>query len=204
MKKRSIKILLLGDPSVGKTSLQIRFEDGYFPLEYIPTVFNSYSAELVVENITFRIVIFDTNGNEDYDRIRHLSYPGTDVVLLCFSLVSRETFYHIKTKWIKEIRQYQPNSHCILVGLKSDLKRDFALNQDQMNSNEAESNEIKDQTPISTSEIEQMKDDINADYFFECSSLADIKVTEIFETACEIMIHNYHEVKKKRTKCIIS
>lgn len=204
MKKKSIKILLLGDPSVGKTSLKIRFESGEFPLQYIPTVFNSYADELVVENISFQILIFDTNGNEDYDRIRHLSYLGTDVALLCFSLVSRETFYHIKTKWIKEIRQYQPKSHCILVGLKSDLKRDFALNQDQLNSNGEASNEIKDLTPISTSEIEQMKDDINADYFFESSSLAGIKVTEIFETACKIMIHNYHEVKKKRSKCIIS
>ncbi|KAG9319018.1 hypothetical protein KVV02_003516, partial [Mortierella alpina] len=68
--------------------------------------------------------LWDTAGQEDYDRLRPLSYPQTDVFLICFSLVSPPSFENIKTNWFPEINHHVPNIPTILVGTKLDLRKD--------------------------------------------------------------------------------
>ena len=70
--------------------------------------------------------LFDTAGVEDYDRLRPLSYPQTDVFLVCFSLISPASFVNVAEKWVPEVEHHCPNTPIVLAGTKLDLRDDAA------------------------------------------------------------------------------
>src|ERR1700716_3104015 len=64
----------------------------------VSLVFDNYSANVMVDGKTISLGLWDTAGQEDYDRLRPLSYPQTDVFLICFSLVSPPSYENVRTK----------------------------------------------------------------------------------------------------------
>ena len=106
-------------------------------------MFDNYSANVMVDNKTISLGLWDTAGQEDYDRLRPLSYPQTDVFLICFSLVSPPSYENVRTKvtsahaalrdcrsltcvsqWFPEISHHAPQTSIVLVGTKLDLRED--------------------------------------------------------------------------------
>ena len=76
------------------------------------------------------LALWDTAGQEDYDRLRPLSYPDTHVILMCFAVDSPDSLENIPEKWNPEVRHFCPNVPIILVGNKKDLRNDPATRQE--------------------------------------------------------------------------
>ncbi|XP_022081985.1 ras-related C3 botulinum toxin substrate 3-like [Acanthaster planci] len=118
-----LKVLFEGDGGVGKTCLCISLYRGYFPRSYIPTNFDRWPFETVIAGKTFNPVLVDESaGGEDIDRLRPLSYPGTDLFLMCFSVECRSSFEHVESRWLPEIRHHMPTTPILLVATKIDLR----------------------------------------------------------------------------------
>ena len=77
----------------------------------------------------YTLGLFDTAGQEDYDRLRPLSYPQTDVFLVCFSVVSPSSFENVKEKWVPEITHHCQKTPFLLVGTQIDLRDDAATTE---------------------------------------------------------------------------
>merc|ERR1712110_503379 len=93
------KLVIVGDGACGKTCLLIMFSKGNFPAVYVPTVFENYIADITLKDgRQVELALWDTAGQEDYDRLRPLSYPDTDVVLMCYSIDNRDSLQNIEQR----------------------------------------------------------------------------------------------------------
>ena len=130
------------------------------------------SANVMVDGKPVNLGLWDTAGQEDYDRLRPLSYPQTDVFLICFSIISQHSFDNVKSKWWPEIQHHAPGVPIILVGTKSDLRSDDAMLQ-QLAS--------KGQRVISIEEGQARAKEIGAVSYMECSALTQEGLKNVFD-----------------------
>jgi len=93
-----LKCVVVGDGGVGKTSLLMSYTSKSFPKEYTPTIFDNYNTVITVEDKPYNLGLWDTAGQEEYDKMRTVSYPHTDVFVLCFSLVQPNSFDNVKNR----------------------------------------------------------------------------------------------------------
>ncbi|NXK17528.1 RHOD protein, partial [Arenaria interpres] len=93
------------------------------PQVYIPTVFERYTATLQVRGKPVKIHLWDTAGQEDYDRLRPLSYAGVNVVLICFDITSPHSYDNVLTRWYPEVNHFCKGVPVLLVGCKTDLRK---------------------------------------------------------------------------------
>ena len=78
--------------------------------------FDNYTANLMIDDKVVSLSLWDTAGQDSYDRVRPLSYPDTDVFLLCFSLTSRDSMSNVRSKWYPEVVHYCPRTPMVIVG----------------------------------------------------------------------------------------
>ncbi|KAL3315107.1 Rho GTPase [Cichlidogyrus casuarinus] len=174
MAMQTIKCVVVGDGAVGKTCLLISYTTNKFPSEYVPTVFDNYAVTVMIGGEPYTLGLFDTAGQEDYDRLRPLSYPQTDVFLVCFSVVNPSSFENVKEKWQPEIIHHCPNVPFLLVGTQVDLR------EDQNTISKLANNRSK---PISTEQGEKLASQIKAIKYVECSALTQRGLKNVFDEA---------------------
>ncbi|XP_016073238.1 PREDICTED: cell division control protein 42 homolog [Miniopterus natalensis] len=131
---QTIKCIVVGDGAVGKTCLLTSYTTNKFPSEYVrtvflfcPTVFDNYAVTVMIGGEPYTLGLFDTAGQEDYDRLRLLSYLQTDAFLVCFSVVSPSSFENVKEKRGPEIIHHCPKTSFLLVGTQIDLRDDPSI-----------------------------------------------------------------------------
>ncbi|CAK5267786.1 unnamed protein product [Mycena citricolor] len=113
----------------GKTSLLNVFTRGFFSQVYEPTVFENYVHDIYVDEQQVELSLWDTAGQEEFDRLRSLSYAETHVIMLCFSVDNPVSLENVETKWLDEILEYCPGVKLVLVALKCDLRDDRSIRE---------------------------------------------------------------------------
>nr|KJB29661.1 hypothetical protein B456_005G112500 [Gossypium raimondii] len=181
---RFIKCVTVGDGAVGKTCLLISYTSNTFPTDYVPTVFDNFSANVVVDGSTVNLGLWDTAGQEDYNRLRPLSYRGADVFILAFSLISKASYEN----WIPELNHYAPGVPIVLVGTKLDLRDDSQYLADHPSA-----------LPISTAQGEELKKQIESSSYIECSAKSQQNVKAVFDAAIKVVLQPPKKNKKKKS-----
>jgi len=150
--------------------------------------FDNYSVNVVVDGKPVILGLWDTAGQEEYDRLRPLSYPQTDVFLVCFSVVNPTSFENVKDKWIPELRRYNPKTPVILVGTKIDLRDDEGIIERLRRTN---------QVPIRHWQGEARSCEIGAIKYVECSALTQVGLKNVFDEAITAVLVPQKKPKKK-------
>lgn len=167
--RRNFKIVVVGDGGVGKTCLLIAYTTGAFPGEYIPTVFDTYNANIDADGRPLNVGLWDTAGQDDYDRLRPLSYPGTDLFLVCYDVANRSSFQNVESKWVAELRRFDRRVPFHVVGCKLDLRDEGAAT-------------------VRTGEAIELAEKIGAAGCHECSAKAQIGVKLMFDSVCRNLL----------------
>lgn len=163
------KVVIVGDGAVGKTSLLWRWARKEFKPEHEPTVFENYSTQVELESQAgekqvLKLTLWDTAGQEQFDKLRKLSYPGTNVFLVCFSVDNVGSHESVRSLWYPEIKQWADNATVILVGTKLDLREPGS--------------------GVSEEEGNALKQEIRAARYRECSAKEDVNsVKAVFDEA---------------------
>ncbi|KAG9245388.1 P-loop containing nucleoside triphosphate hydrolase protein [Calycina marina] len=177
----SKKIVVVGDGGCGKTCLLISYSQGYFPEKYVPTVFENYLANTKLPNgETLELALWDTAGQEEYDRLRPLSYPSTDLIFVCFAIDCPNSLENVVDKWWPEVQHFCPNVPLLLIGLKSDLRHKRTC---------IDLLKTQGLTPVTAAQGKDIARMMKAGYM-ECSSKEYVGVEEIFVNAIDIAIRN--------------
>ncbi|KAF8438388.1 ras family-domain-containing protein [Boletus edulis BED1] len=164
------KLVIVGDGACGKTSLLCSFALGEFPKEYQPTIFENYVAEIRLDGKPVQLALWDTAGQEEYERLRPLSYSKSHVILIAFAIDTPDSLENVSVKWIEEVRSIcGPTVPILLVGCKADLR--------------PPPNAPDIERYVSRAQAERVATEIGARAYKECSALKIEGVDDVFEAA---------------------
>ncbi|OAF69294.1 hypothetical protein A3Q56_02969 [Intoshia linei] len=187
MGNNSIKVVCVGDGAVGKTCLLIAYKDQKFNVGYTPTVFDNYACNVTIGYEEYLCALFDTAGQEDYDRIRPLCYPETDVFLLCFCVIAESTLYNLVHKWKPEVEHHCPTAAKLICGTKTDCRMPHMKRLDE-------------------NEIRSKKYKVTDEKYLECSAKLLENVNVVFNTAYSLALNKRIENQqnsKNKGKCTL-
>ncbi|KAM0755911.1 ras-domain-containing protein [Meredithblackwellia eburnea MCA 4105] len=192
-----VKLCCVGDGGVGKTCLLIVYSENRFPTDYVPTVFENYVINLPYgDHKLVEFALWDTAGQEEYDRLRPLSYPESDVLLVCFAIDYPPSLDNVLDKWYPEVAHFCEGVPILLVATKTDLRSD----QRTLDLLKAQGRK-----PVSPQEGADVARRIGARYM-EVSAKTGRGVQEVFELALKEGMkggHNQVLGKIRKGKCVV-
>ncbi|KAF8270383.1 signal transducer [Lactarius quietus] len=190
------KIVVVGDGGCGKTCLLIVYAQNRFPEAYIPTVFENYVTNRHFEGKLIEIALWDTAGQEEYDRLRPLSYPESNVILIVFSVDFPVSLGNVQDKWYPEVAHFCEGTPLILVATKTDLRRD---------DNTRRMLGAQGQKPVTPEQGAEVAQEIGAKYI-ECSAKTGSGVQEVFALALrESMKSKWGKVARRGPRpCVVT
>lgn len=182
-----INCVLVGDGSVGKTCMLISYTSDKFPTEYVPTIFENYSAQVSVDGKKVTLSLWDTAGQEDYGELRQLSYPQAHVFIIVFAVTEPSSLENALKKWWPELHEKNPHAPKIIAGNKIDL-RDESLVENHKN------------VHVMKSTAEKACLDKGCKYL-ECSALTQDGLKSVFDEAIRSVMKEKNKVQEKKRVC---
>ena len=166
-KNYSLKIIIIGEPAVGKTSLIKKFVSGQFSKDYRSSIgTNIFAKKLKLDNeIDTTIQLWDIAGQERWTNMRHLYYAGAKGVLIVGDLTRKNTFDQIVRFWVPDVKKYCNFAPILLLANKCDLE-----------------------SRLSKTEINSLGERINAISIFNTSAKTGENVEEAFNIISEQVI----------------
>ncbi|XP_041365659.1 rho-related GTP-binding protein RhoA-D-like [Gigantopelta aegis] len=186
------KLVVVGDGGSGKTCLLTVFCNGTFPETYVPTIFENSISSITVDNKQVELELWDTAGQEEYDRLRPLSYTHSHVVIICFSFDCPDSLENAAERWKPEIAHHLEKVPIVLVGNKKDLINSRTVRADLAKYG---------QRPITSEDGRRMATRLGVSAYLECSSKTQNGVQTVFETATRIAMS--YAVKKPAKGCTL-
>jgi len=163
------KVIVVGDASVGKTSLTLRYTQDYFSENYIVTIgVNFLKKTIQMDNMDIVLDIWDTGGQERFAYIRASYFKGAAGAIICYDITNKKSFDDLP-KWLNEVDKYCEAVPMVLVGTKKDLK---------------------DQRQVSVEEGKAFAEAYGMK-FFETSAKTGENVEELFNTLAKMMVESY-------------
>lgn len=142
-------------------------------------LFANFFLHFRIGDEPYTLGLFDTAGQEDYDRLRPLSYPQTDVFLVCFSVTSPASFENVREKWFPEVHHHCPGVPCLIVGTQTDLREDPSVREKLAK---------QKMTPVRKEDGERMAKELGAVKYVECSALTQYKLKDVFDEVKRSML----------------
>ncbi|GJJ12490.1 GTP-binding protein Rho1 [Clathrus columnatus] len=191
------KLVVVGDGGCGKTCLLIVYAENRFPegfvKAYIPTVFENYVTQVQFDGKTIELALWDTAGQEEYDRLRPLSYPESNVILIVFSIDFPTSLANVQDKWFPEVSHFCEGTPLILVGTKIDLRKDEQTRRMLG---------AQGTTPVTTEQGVAVANEIGAKYM-ECSAKTGQNVRDVFTLALRESMRSRWKRMGKSSMCLV-
>ncbi|KAM4808950.1 rho-related GTP-binding protein RhoF [Rhinophrynus dorsalis] len=195
--KKEAKIVIVGDGGCGKTSLLMVYAKGSFPEHYAPSVFEKYTTSISIGNKEVVLHLYDTAGQEDYDRLRPLSYQDVNLVLICYDVTNPTSFDNVLIKWYPEVHHFCRGVPVVLIGCKTDLRKDKERLRKLKTSQ---------QEPITYFQGEDTCKRIQAEEYLECSAKYQENVDNVFKEATLIALSGMkkeQKLQRKHRQCLL-
>lgn len=181
------KCVVVGDSGTGKTYLLFTYIKRFFPGEYTPDFYDSYTTEVKVDNQTVGLSIWDSAGREEYDNLRPLCYHLADVVIVCFSISDPLSYENVTKKWLPEVKHNCPTAPLLLVGTKCDLRD---------NPDILEKLEENNQSTITQQQGMALASQIKAVKYLECALINQEGLDKVFEEAAHAFLYRQTATNK--------
>ncbi|XP_063443753.1 ras-related C3 botulinum toxin substrate 1-like isoform X1 [Mytilus trossulus] len=191
MDRIQVKCVVMGDIKVGKTSLIMSYAYNMFQEEDIPLVFD-FKTTITENDKPVDLVLWDTCGNADYNKLRPVSLPDTDVCLLCFSLDDPDSFTFVEEKVYPDIKRLCPNTLTLLVGTKKDL---IKIDQNDQ--------EIKKKDTDRYAHGINLAEQIQAVKYMECSAKTGEGIKSVLQEAIKCVFNKTKKIKEKKSNCYV-